>query len=55
MSSQRGTYGTLTRKRVERAARIYQTQADAARAIGCTRSMFSRKLREYGLKMRTKK
>ena len=37
------------KERIERAARIYSTNGNAARAIGCTSSSFSRLCRKHGV------
>lgn len=37
------------RERVERAARMYATNKDAAAAMGCTSASFSRMCRKYGI------
>lgn len=39
----------IERERIERAARIYRSAADAARALGIQRSSFSRLCKHYGI------
>ena len=41
---------TLTRERVERAARMYRSNREAARALGCNPNSFGRACRKYGIK-----
>ena len=40
----------LTRDRIERAARIYRSNREAAQALGCNPNSFGRACRKYGIK-----